>query len=102
MKIIKTKTYKGMVDQIDRLTKQVLKQQGELHKLQNDIQDLQDDKQTLTKMYNQENDNHNEALNRNAKLATDIDGYKKEIKRLKTLCTKNNISYMEDKECKKK
>ena len=36
LRIIKNKTYKGMKDQIDRLTKQILKQQNENSQLKNE------------------------------------------------------------------
>lgn len=75
MKIIKTKTYKGMKEQIDKLTKQILKQQHELRVLQDT----------------------------NASLGNECDIYfekmkerDKEIKRLKTLLTKNKIAYKKE------
>lgn len=84
LRIIKNKTYKGMKDQIDRLTKQILKQQNENSQLKNE-------KLALARhIESQQNEIHRQTF---------------EIKRLKTLLTKNKISYVkEEKEvskCKK-
>lgn len=84
LRIIKNKTYKGMKDQIDRLTKQILKQQNENSQLKNE-------KLALDRhIEDQKNEIHRQTS---------------EIRRLKTLLTKNKISYVkEEKEvskCKK-
>lgn len=84
LRIIRNKTYKGMKDQIDRLTKQILKQQGENSQLKNE-------KLALAKhIESQQNEIHRQAS---------------EIKKLKTLLTKNKISYIKEKKevskCKK-
>lgn len=84
LRIIKNKTYKGMKDQIDRLTKQILKQQGENSQLKNE-------KLALAKhIESQQNEIHRQVS---------------EIKKLKTLLTKNKISYVkkekEVSKCKK-
>lgn len=84
LRIIKNKTYKGMKDQIDRLTKQILKQQNENSQLKNE-------KLALAKhIEDQKNEIHRQTS---------------EIKKLKTLLTKNKIFYVkEEKEvskCKK-
>ena len=84
LRIIKNNTYKGMKDQIDRLTKQILKQQNENSQLKNE-------KLALAKhIESQQNEIHRQTF---------------EIRRLKTLLTKNKISYVkEEKEvskCKK-
>lgn len=84
LRIIKNKTYKGMKDQIDRLTKQILKQQNENSQLKNE-------KLALDRhIEEQKNEIHRQTS---------------EIRRLKTLLTKNKISYVkEEKEvskCKK-
>ena len=84
LRIIKNKTYKGMKDQIDRLTKQILKQQGENSQLKNE-------KLALAKhIEDQNNEMHRQTS---------------EIKKLKTILTKNKISYVkkekEVSKCKK-
>lgn len=84
LRIIKNKTYKGMKDQIDRLTKQILKQQNENSQLKNE-------KLALAKyIEDQKNEIHRQTS---------------EIKKLKTLLTKNKISYVkkekEVSKCKK-
>ena len=84
LRIIKNKTYKGMKDQIDRLTKQILKQQNENSQLKNE-------KLALAKhIESQQNEIHRQTS---------------EIKKLKTLLTKNKISYVkkekEVSKCKK-
>ena len=84
LRIIKNKTYKGMKDQIDRLTKQILKQQNENSQLKNE-------KLVLARhIEDQKNEIHRQTS---------------EIKKLKTLLTKNKISYVkkekEVSKCKK-
>lgn len=84
LRIIKNKTYKGMKDQIDRLTKQILKQQNENSQLKNE-------KLALDRhIEEQKNEIHRQTS---------------EIRRLKTLLTKNKISYVkkekEVSKCKK-
>lgn len=84
LRIIKNKTYKGMKDQIDRLTKQILKQQNENSQLKNE-------KLALDRhIEDQKNEIHRQTS---------------EIKKLKTLLTKNKISYVkkekEVSKCKK-
>ena len=84
LRIIKNKTYKGMKDQIDRLTKQILKQQNENSQLKNE-------KLALAKHIEDQNN--------------EIHRQTSEIKKLKTLLTKNKISYVkkekEVSKCKK-
>ena len=84
LRIIKNKTYKGMKDQIDRLTKQILKQQNENSQLKNENLAL------AKHIEDQKNEIHRQTS---------------EIKKLKTLLTKNKISYVkkekEVSKCKK-
>ena len=84
LRIIKNKTYKGMKDQIDRLTKQILKQQNENSQLKNE-------KLALAKHIEDQNN--------------EIHRQTSEIKKLKTILTKNKISYVkkekEVSKCKK-
>ena len=72
IRIIKNKTYKGMKDQIDRLTKQVLKQQNELKV-------LRDTKAVLDRGF--------------SSLSEELFETKKYVKYLKTILTRNKISY---------
>lgn len=86
IRIIKSKTYKGMKDQIDRLTKQILKQQNELKV-------LIDTKAVLDRGF--------------SSLSEELFETKKYVKYLKTILTRNKISYdkKEEKEknkCKNK
>ena len=84
LRIIKNKTDKGMKDQIDRLTKQILKQQNENSQLKNEKLAL---------------DRHIEDKK------NEIHRQTSEIKKLKTILTKNKISYVkkekEVSKCKK-
>ena len=72
IKIISNKKYKKLIEQNERLTKQILRQQNELSIIRNDKVQLVCD---------------------NTKLGDDICDLKKQIKNLKSLCTKNNIDY---------
>lgn len=72
IRIIKNKTYNGMKDQINRLTKQILKQQNELSL----IKDNNAIKNTII-----------------AEMGEKINILKKDNKNLKSLLTKNKIDY---------
>lgn len=72
IRIIKNKTYKGMKDQINRLTRQILKQQNELSSLK-----------------------ENDAIKNTiiAEMEERVYNLKKDNKNLKSLLTKNKIDY---------
>ena len=72
IRIIKSKTYNGMKDQINRLTKQILKQQNELSSIKNNSAV----KNTII-----------------AEMEEQIYNLKKDNKNLKSLLTKNKIDY---------
>lgn len=72
IRIIKSKTYNGMKDQINRLTKQILKQQNELSSIKNNSAV----KNTII-----------------AEMEEQIYNLKKDNKNLKSLLTKKKIDY---------